>query len=92
MAKPVIAKQTYKLPTGKMKIQTKPLLMLKNIKKMPAQINFWHLLFACIFNSNEYFKISSHLGLHTPVCFSDKKLCMQQPICKLIAELMDSKS
>lgn len=31
MAKPVIAKQTYKLPTGKMKIQTKPLLMLKNI-------------------------------------------------------------
>lgn len=32
MAKPVIGKQTYKLPTGKMKIQIKPLLMLnKNI-------------------------------------------------------------
>lgn len=40
MAKPVIAKQTYKLPTGKMKIQTKPLLMLKNIKKNASSDKF----------------------------------------------------
>lgn len=93
LAKPLIGKQTYKLPTSKMRIKIKPLLMLKSMKiKMPIQTNFWVLLFTCIFNLNEYFKTSSHLRLHTPIPYSsDKKLGMQQLICKLIAELMDSK-
>lgn len=41
LAKPIFSKQTYNLPTSKIRVKIKPVLMLKNIKiKKLIQINF----------------------------------------------------